>query len=313
MSNQPPLLFLGNESLSTHPDYNQTPILNKLVADGWPVKAVVIKHQPARSRRPIEPAVIEAAQKAGIELVTVKSRDDLRKTVKRYPTRLGLLASFGLIVPDDVLEQFDLGLINVHPSLLPAYRGTTPIESVIADGQTRTGVSLIKTIPAMDAGPIYAQQVIDIESQISKLKLTTIMGQLAADLVATRLPQIAQKEVEPQTQDETLASFTLPLSAKDRPIKWSLPAEKVERLVRAQAGWPGSTIDFNQQAVKVAEVALLDEATKGSPGKLGFDNQSRKITIDCQPGKIGIASIQIPGKKPITAEDFRNSYDLGFD
>ena len=308
MTNHPQLLFLGNESLSTCPDYDQTPIFNRLLAEGWPIEAVIIKHQPAVSRKKAEPTISRAAQKAGVDLIVVKDKNELRAAVDRYPAGLGLLASFGLIIPEDILEQFPLGLINVHPSLLPAYRGTTPIESVIADGQTKTGVSLIKTTVDMDGGPIYAQQSLDIDPQISKLKLTGMLGELAADLTAKQLPLIAKGSLKPQKQDESQASYTRPLGPKDRPIEWNQPAEKIERQVRAQAGWPGSTIKLAGQTVKVIEVVLLDKETPGSPGKFGFDNTSNLITIDCQVGQVGLRSIQVPGKRPTTADDFRNRH-----
>lgn len=310
MTKYPPLMFLGNESLSTCPDYKQTPVLDGLIAAGWPIVAIVIKHRPAISRKQVEPPVIQTAKKAGIDLVVVKDKGQLEETVDRCQPQLGLLASFGMIISQEVLDRFPLGVINVHPSLLPAYRGTTPIESAITDGQTETGVSLIKTIAAMDAGPIYAQQAISIDEQISKLELTTILGQTAAKLVAAELPQIARGQTKTKTQDESRASYTRPLKAEDRVIDWSQPARKIERLIRARAGWPGSVIRLNNQMVRLMEAVLVDEETIGQPGQFGFDSKLRKITVDCQPGRIGLGSVQVPSKRPISAEDFYNSYDL---
>ncbi len=311
MTEYPPLLFLGNESLSTCPDYNQAPILTGLLATGWPISAVVIKRQPPVSRKPIDSAVSLVAKKNGIDLVVVNNKDELEEAVDRYAPQLGLLASFGLIIPQRVLDKFALGVINVHPSLLPAYRGTTPIESVICDGQTKTGVSLIKTVVAMDTGPIYAQQAVEIDGRTSKLELTTLLARLATELVAANLPKIAKNQIEPQEQNESRASHTRPLSTNDRPIDWGQPAENLERQIRSLAGWPGSTAKLASQEVRVVEVVLLDDKAPGQPGKVSFDTKLRLITVDCQPGQIGISKLQIPGKNPISAESFMNGYGLG--
>ena len=311
MTKYPPLLFLGNESLSTCPDYNQAPILTGLVAAGWPISAVVIRRQPPVSRKPIDPTVSLVAKKNGIDLVVVNDKDELEEAVDRYAPQLGLLASFGLIIPQRVLDKFALGVINIHPSLLPAYRGTTPIESAIHDGQTKTGVSLIKTVIAMDTGPIYAQQAVEIGGRTSKLELTTILARLAAELVVANLPKIAKNQIKPQEQDESRASYTQPLSTNDRPIDWGQPAEDLERQIRSLAGWPGSTTKLASQEVRVVEVVLLDDKAPGQPGKVSFDTKLRLIAVDCQPGQIGISKLQIPGKKPISAESFMNGYGLG--
>ena len=313
MTKYPPLLFLGNESLSTHPDYDQVPILDGLVAAGWPISAIVIKSQPAVSRKPIDPAVSLVAKKNGIDLVVVNNKDELEEVVDRYAPQLGLLASFGLIIPQRVIGKFALGVINVHPSLLPAYRGTTPIESAICDGQTKTGVSLIQTVAAMDTGPVYAQQAIDISSQISKFELTTLLGRLAADLVVTTLPKIAKNKIEAQKQDEAQASYTRPLNTNNRPIDWSQPARNIEQRIRSLAGWPGSTTKLAGREVRIIEVVLLDDKLPGHPGRASFDAKLQLIAVDCQLGQIGISKLQVPGKKPISAESFVNGYGLGGD
>ena len=311
MTQQTPLMFWGNESFSTCPDYDQAPILTALIDAGWPIQAIIIKHQQAVSRRQAIPTVSRLADLHGLELIIVDADTNLETIVSRYQPQLGILASFGLLLPQAVLDCFSLGLINVHPSLLPSGRGPTPIEATISSGLDQTGVSLIQTVVGLDAGPIYAQKAIDINPQITKLELTSRIGQLAADLVIDTLPKIASGQIEPRDQDQTQVSWTRALSIKDRPLDWQKPALELERQIRAQSDWPGSTTVLSGQLVKIIEAVVYSPDPAGQPGQVRFNAQNQLIVVDCQPGQLGLKRLQIPGRQTLSASEFYNGYGLG--
>ena len=308
MNRYPPLIFWGNERFSTCPDYNQTPILAALLAAGWPIQAVVIRQDSVVSRQPRRQNQQQLAEKWGFDLIAVDGKTPLGPAVSAYSARLGVLASFGRLIPGSVLDQFDGGIVNVHPSLLPAYRGPTPIETVIREGQTRTGISLIKTVPGIDAGPIYDQKSIEIELRVEKLDLTAKLGRLAAELIVDKLPEVASGQLEPKAQDEAQVSWTQPLKANDRDLDWRQPAIDLERLIRAQAGWPGSIAAISGQKLKVLAAKVVDSTKAGSPGRTLFDRQNQLLAVDCQPGRLGLTQVQLPGRQPVTAAEFYNGY-----
>ncbi len=311
MKPQPPLIFWGNESLSTCPEYNRTPVLSTLLAAGWPIQAVIVNQRPVISRRKPSGHLNQLSTLHGFELVTVNRHSNLEEVVARYQVRLGVVASFSRRIPQSIINRFDQGLVNVHPSLLPTYRGPTPIETAILEGQHRTGVSLIQIAAALDSGPVYAQQAVEIEPQINKLDLTVELGQLAAQLVIENLPEIAAGQLRPQPQDESQASWTKPLSVAQRPLDWTQPAIQLERQIRAQAGWPGSTAVLANQVVKVLAASVVDPSISSRPGRPVFDADCQLIIVNCQPGQLGLGQVQVPGRQPVTASEFYRGYGLG--
>ena len=311
MKPQPPLIFWGNESLSTCPEYDRTPILSALLAAGWPIQAVIVNQRPVTSRRKPSGRLNQLSALHGFELVTINRHTNLEETVARYQAQLGIVASFSRIIPQSIIDRFDQGLVNVHPSLLPTYRGSTPIETAILEGQRRTGVSLIQIAATLDSGPVYAQQAIEVEPQINKLNLTIELGQLAAQLVIENLPEIAAGRLQPQTQDESQASWTKPLKVTQRPLDWTQPAIQLEQQIRSQAGWPGSTAVLANQVVKVLAASVVDPSISGRLGQPTFDADRQLIIINCQPGQLGLNQVQVPGRQPVTASEFYRGYGLG--
>ena len=138
------LVFLGNECLSSSPHYDRAPVLQALLDEGYEIEALIVKNKGTRSRTSQHPAILRLAGEYGLNIVKVATPEDLAAAVKPLTSRLAVLASFGLILKDEILQRFPLGIINIHPSLLPAYRGPTPIEQAIVNGDKKTGVSLMR-------------------------------------------------------------------------------------------------------------------------------------------------------------------------
>jgi methionyl-tRNA formyltransferase len=155
---------------------------------------------------------------------------------------LGILASYGQLIRQDLLDRFEpLGILNIHPSLLPKYRGPSPIESAILDGATETGVSIMKLVKAMDAGPIYTQRTIPLTDTVSKADLYTELSTLGIDAILDLLPDIIGGKLQPTPQSDTGATYTQKLDKSLSPLD---PAHKsalqLSREVRALLGFPRS-------------------------------------------------------------------------
>src|SRR5262249_13615486 len=155
-------------------------------------------------------------------------------------------------------------IINIHPSLLPEYRGPTPLETAILEGADQTGVSLMKLIKEMDAGPVYAQEKVKLNGQETKQQLADKLLKTGGQLLLEHLPGILDGSLEPLVQDQTNASYTKLLKKEDGIMNLGQPAEILERQVRAYAGWPRSRTKVFGQSVIVAKARLAKNQTDGA-------------------------------------------------
>ena len=224
-----------------------------------------------------------------------KTKEDL-ETVKelkaKNPEAHGILASFGVMIKSDVLDLFEPeGILNIHPSLLPAYRGASPIESAILSGDTEFSVSIMKLVKAMDAGPIYYQATIKslplIKDEIYKALATAGAKWLVKYL--DNLP-------EPKLQDDSKATFTIKF---DKSLSLLKPeeytADELYRQVVAFLGYPKSKYDFYGKECIILEAEV--------------SNIETSLSIKCKDGKfLSIQKIQPAGKKPMDAKSFLNGY-----
>jgi methionyl-tRNA formyltransferase len=203
------ILFFGNERLATGVS-TSSPALRALIGNGYEVAAVVVaQNDPGRSRQARELEVSSVAAEHGIPLLSpsdlLKAKDELAG----YGAQAAVLIAYGKIVPPEVLDIFPAGIINVHPSLLPLHRGSTPIESVILGGADETGVSLMKLAQKMDAGPIYDRVRIRLGGDETKQSLADNLSAMGTDLLLKYLPGILDgaPEPAPEPQDEALATL----------------------------------------------------------------------------------------------------------
>ena len=224
-----------------------------------------------------------------------KTKEDLElvKEVKATnPTAHGVLASFGIIVKSDILELFEPeGILNIHPSLLPKYRGASPIETAILNGDTSFSVSIMKLVKAMDAGPLYYQETFE-NLPLNKEAIYETLATAGAKWLAENINNLP--ESKPQNDDE--ATFTVKF---DKSLSMLKPeeytAEELFRQVVAYAGYPKSKYEFYGK-----ECIILDAEAKDEPSPL---------SIKCKDGKfLQIKSIQPAGKKPMDAKSFLNGY-----
>ncbi len=240
-----------------------------------------------------------------------RTREDLARSVelkRGNPEAVGVLASFGVLIPSSVLEVFEPeGILNVHPSLLPAYRGASPIESAILDGATEFSVSVMKLVKAMDAGPIYFQATLTgaeiaqkAEAELvaglipPKSAIYAVLAETGAEWVARHLCDLP----EPAAQDEAQATFCGKL---DKTMSFLTPetdtAEQTLRKIVAFSGFPKAKYAFFGVSCIVLEAHILEAG------------ETAVLTLPCADGQIlAIDRLQPEGRKAMDAKSFVNGY-----
>lgn len=300
------ILFFGNERLATGVS-TATPTLNALIATGYKVGAVVVaQNELGKSRQVRDLEVATTAEQHGIPLITPDTLSGTSEQLAGFGAIAAVLVAYGQIVPQDVLKLFPQGIINVHPSLLPLQRGSTPVESVILSGAPQTGVSLMQLTPKMDAGPIYAQNVVPLQGNETKQNLADRLSTIGSQLVMQHLPHILDGSAIPLSQNNEAATFSQRISKQDGAIDWGKPAVQLEREVRAYSGWPRSRTTLGTTDIIITRAHASDG--QGEPGSILLDN---KLLGVCTSNGVLIIDSLIPaGKKEMPISAFLAGYKL---
>lgn len=300
------ILFFGNERLATGV-HSSVPTLRALLDEGYEVPAIVIaQNQMSKSRRARQLEVSEVAQEHNIPLLSPADLAAAGNQLAGFGAEAAVLIAYGKIVPAGILDLFPKGIINVHPSLLPRHRGPSPIESAIVDGDNETGVSLMRLAAEMDTGPVYAQQTIALSGKETKQELADRLSALGAELVMEYLPKVLDGSAEPLPQPETDATYDHLITKAAGQIDWAKPAVRLEREVRAYAGWPRSRTRLGStDAVITAAHAL---AGRGQPGTLRVE--AKELGVYTGDGLLIIDSLIPAGKKEMPATAFLAGYKI---
>jgi len=291
MSKLKSLIFFGTESFST-------PTLEKLLAEGWPVTAVVTKpdSRGGRGQKSIAPKVKQIADKHGIAVWQPENVSEIDDKIANLKPTYGILVAYGKIIPQTTLDLFPGGIINVHPSLLPKYRGPSPIESAILNGDSDTGVSIMRLSAGMDEGPVYARVRVELDGSETRPQLYGRLAQSGADLLLERLPAIVEGRLTPKPQDDELATYSQLLKKEDGWIDWTKPAETYGRQVRAYLGFPKSRAKLHGHEAVITKARVAQSADDGS------------LVIKCQPGWLEILELTAPSGRSMSGADFLRGY-----
>lgn len=235
------LIFFGNERLSTGFVPHGAPTLQALIDNGYDVKAVVSNFTRATSRKARKLEVQEVAEAHNIPVLLPQRLRDIKEKLAAYGAEAAVLVAYGKMVPQDIIDIFPKGIINIHPSLLPQYRGSTPIESAILDGAPETGVSLMKLVKEMDAGPVWAQEKVTLRGNETKQALTETLLEKGKNMLIQHLPSILEGTLQAKLQNDLAATYTRLLTKADGVLDTkNKTAKQLEREIRAFAVWPKS-------------------------------------------------------------------------
>ena len=231
----------------------------------------------------------------------LKSAEVLADLAKLKAT-LFVVVAYGRILDQKILTLPKKGAINVHGSLLPKYRGASPIHAALLNGDIRTGITIMLMDRALDHGPILSQERVEIVPSDTFPVLEQKLLITARNLLLKTIPDYLNDKIEPQNQDERQASYTGIISKKDGLIDWGQDASKIYNQFRAYCLWPGIFTDWQGRLLKVTECLPSEVSKNLKPGKVFFEEH--KIYVACQSGALEIIEIQLEGKKKTKASDF---------
>jgi methionyl-tRNA formyltransferase len=298
MSKPSKLVFFGNERLAAGVT-TDVPALRALVGAGYDVRAVAVSHSEGISRNKRGLEIVEVAHAYHIPVLITDNLAEIEPKLKAYGAEAGILAAFGRIIPQSTIDIFPKGIINIHPSLLPAYRGPTPVETVILDGAKRTGVSLMALSAKMDAGPVYKQESIELSGNETKPQLARKLLGLGTKLLEENLEYILDGTLEPIPQDPSAATYTKLLSKQDGYIDFKQPAEVIERKVRAFLGFPKTPAAVHGQEVIITKARVAKNQDDG------------ELVVKASAGWLEIQELTGPSGRSMTGADFIRGYKKG--
>lgn len=291
------LLFFGNERLVSGLSRTDAPILTALLAHGYKIKAIISHHSDTKSRsnRPLE--VAEIAAQHDIPVFLPHRPVDILDQIAEFKANAAILVAYGRIIPQTVIDLLPYGIINVHPSLLPKYRGPTPIESAILSGDHETGVSIMQLSASMDSGPIYGQTKISLKGSETKFDIYQQLSQKGSQLLLSLLPSILDGSLQPTAQDDTQATYCQLLTKADAQLDpTQLTAVEAERQVRAYLGFPKTKLTVAEYPIIITKAHV---------------SQSPKTPLDVQFKDrlyLSIDTLVAPNGRHMDAQAFINGY-----
>ncbi len=220
---------------------------------------------------------------------------------------LGILIAFGSILNREIINLPKMGIINLHPSLLPRYRGSAPIPWAIIKGEKETGNSIIKIDEGIDSGAIVLQERIEIKPEDTASSLSEKMAEEGASLLLKALSLLKEEKAELRTQNEVEATFAPKLRKSDGLIDWKRGAVEIHNLVRGLAPWPSAYTFLEGKRLKIWESEIKKE--EGEPGEI-LKAQKDQLLIACGKGSLSIKSLQLEGKKRMAASKFLRGHPL---
>ncbi len=220
-----------------------------------------------------------------------------------------VVAAFGQLLPPPVLEVPRFGCLNVHPSLLPRFRGASPVTAAILAGDEFTGVSIMLMDPGLDTGPVLARAQVPISRLDTTGILTGKLSQIGARLLAEVLVRWGRGEITPRPQNEALATYCKELSREEGEIDWRLPAIEVWRRVRAFQPWPGCYSRWQGKQLKIIEATPLPGKEEVGIGQVVALSATLKepglaFGVGTGDGILGILQVQLEGKRAMSAAEF---------
>ncbi|MBA2521251.1 MAG: methionyl-tRNA formyltransferase [Chloroflexia bacterium] len=283
------------------------PTLRRLVHDSQ-YEVVLVVSRPdrraGRGRRLAASPVTQAATELGLRCFQPPNlRDpDSRAPLRAVAADLFVVAAYGLIFGPKTLALPRLGCVNVHASLLPRYRGASPIAAAILNGDDETGVTLMLMEAGLDTGPIIGSRREPMSAVDTTQLLTRRLAEAGAELAASVLPRYVAGEIRPTAQPTTGVTLTRPLTKADGWLDWSLPGQLLDRSVRAFWPWPRAWTTLEGQTLQVHQAEPVPMSQPPAPGTVMADRS--EFLVACGEDALRLMRVQAAGGKPLGAADF---------
>ena len=296
------LIFLGTPAFAV-------PTLERIVAAGHQVLTVVTQPDRPRGRgqHPAPPPVKETALRLGLAVYQPERvrRPEAVEQLRTLAPEAMVVVGYGQIIPQNVIDLAPLGIINVHASLLPKYRGAGPIQWAIINGETRTGVTTMRIDAGLDTGDMLLKAETEIGLDETAVELGQRLAVMGADLLVKTLDSLARGAITPQPQNSAEATLAPLLKKEDGVIDWSRPAAAIHNRVRGLQPWPGASTPFRGQALHIWRSRV--HARQGAPGRFV---SLKPPVVGCGAGSLELVDVQMEGRKRMSAADFANGQRL---
>ncbi|MGD8406904.1 MAG: methionyl-tRNA formyltransferase [Anaerolineales bacterium] len=296
MSNKEKIVFMGS------PDFSLSTL--GALHENYPVAGVVTQPDRAAGRgRELKPPPVKTlALELGIPIIQPEKLREPKamEQLRVWAPDAIVVAAFGQILKQDVLDLPEFGCINVHASLLPRWRGAAPINAAILHGDEETGVTIMKMDAGLDTGPILSQRSVRIKTDETAGSLFETLSTLGADLLLDTLPKYFTGEIELRPQPEEGATYATMLKKEDGRLDFSRPAEELERKVRAFNPWPGTYFEWDGNLLKVHRASIgMGKMREGERGVyLGLP------AVGTSENLLVLGKVQPAGKKPMPGKAF---------
>lgn len=288
----------------------------KLLSEGYELVTVITRpDKPAgRGREIVYSPVKQVALAHDLPVWQPGSfkKEENSVALAAYRADLYIVAAFGQILPQCVLDQPRYGTLNIHASLLPKYRGADPIAEAILQGENETGVTIMLLDAGIDTGPMLLQRAIPLDEQDTTGTLTPKLAELGAHTLLEALPLWIDGKITPQPQDEQLATHTRMLTKEDGAIAWDRPAAVIARQVRAFSPWPSAYTHWRGKLLKIlaAHALPLKPSAALPSGTVTMTEEAGHtiLTVVTSSGLLAVQQLQLEGKKAMSAEEFLRGY-----
>jgi methionyl-tRNA formyltransferase len=300
------LVFMGSPEFAVRP-------LQLLVLSGHQVAAVYTRpDKPAgRGRAPLAPPVKKAALSWNLPVVQVAGFKDPAavEQLARFQPEAIVVAAYGLILPQAVLDIPCYGCLNIHPSLLPKYRGAAPVPAAILAGDDFAGVSVMRLEAGMDSGPVFSQAQVPILPHDTSGSLTPRLFQIGGQMLLEALAVLPGGSLLPEPQNSSKASYTAEITKEDGRINWQKAAVEIWRQVRAYQPWPEAYTFWQGKLLKIIEAVPLTAEQPPEAGRVVALLPAQKSTgaafgVATGDGLLGVLQVQFEGKRAMPAQEF---------
>jgi len=296
------IIFMGT------PEFAET-ILESLIENKYKIISVYTQgdKKVGRNQELQKSPVKILAQKNNIPIFTPEKLKLEVENIQKQNPDLIIVAAYGKIIPQEILDIPKFKCINIHPSLLPKYRGASPLQNTLLNGEKITGTTVMLMSQEVDAGYILSQATTEIYPEEKLPEFSQKMAQKSAELLLKTLPDWIDEKIEPQSQDASQATFCQMLNKEDGKINWDEPAEKIFNRFRAYYPWPGIFTFWNNKRLKLTKIALSpNDFSEKKSGEVFSINDD--IFIKTLEGAIQIEKIQLEGKNDADIKNFINGY-----
>lgn len=287
--------------------------LEAIIKAGHEVTAVVTQPDKPKGRgkemqfTPVKECAI-AHNIPVFQPVRIKTPESVAQ-LRQYEADVFIVAAFGQIVSQEILDMPKYGCLNIHASLLPKYRGAAPIQWCIIDGEKETGVTIQQMNAGIDTGDILTRKIISIDAKETGASLFDKLAVAGAELIVETLSLVEQGKLQPEPQNEAESSYAKMLRKELGHIDWNRDAVSIERLIRGLNSWPSAYTNFHGKTLKIWAADVDDTAADGEAGTI-TDVKKDSFSVNTGVGKLVITECQLEGKKRMMVRDFLLGYPM---